>query len=250
MFKFEEFKLQMLNEFIKEYGDTLLSKDNLIIQTGTLEATISLQDAYEEYKLARDFKFISGVFKKTLEEEFVKRKFKIDYEKVYPLIKSKDFGIEEPIKFIRDDLFLNLDILYATDMGETMRFILTDDIFDYKRLKESAYKNLESTLSPLTKLDKDLEIYSLAFLNDYSPSFILLESMKKQIERKVGMDYLLAIPSSTSFLVARYHPKYIDLLKMLIDVDPDPHKISKEVYRCRNRIYEYTDKKNILKVIK
>lgn len=250
MINFEEFKVKMLNEFRKEYTNILLKKDNLVIEKGTTEATISMKDAYEEYKITRDFKFISIMFKKSLKEEFDKRRFKIDYTKVYPLIKSKDFGIDEDIDFIRDDLFLDLDVLYAMDMGETFRFVLRDDKYDYKKLKESAYKNLERVSTGLVKLDKDLDIYSVAFLTDYSSSLILLNNMKQQIQRKVGTNHLLAIPSSTSLLVARNNYKYTDILKTLIDVDPDPHKVSTHIYRFKDGHYEYAERKQIFKIIK
>ncbi len=81
MINFEEFKVKMLNEFRKEYLNAFLKKDSLVIEEGTIEATVSMQDAYEEYKLAKDFKFICDIFKKTLKEEFQKRRFKIDYTK-------------------------------------------------------------------------------------------------------------------------------------------------------------------------
>ncbi|OPJ54756.1 DUF1444 family protein [Alkalithermobacter paradoxus] len=250
MINFEEFKVKMLNEFRKEYVNAFLKKDSLVIEEGTIEATVSMQDAYEEYKLAKDFKFICDIFKKTLKEEFQKRRFKIDYTKVFPLIKSKDFGLGESTNFLRDELFLDLNILYAMDMGETFRFILIDDKYDYRKLKESAYKNLEMVSTGLVKLDKDLDIYSVAFLTDYSSSFILLNSMKQQIQRKVGSNHLLAIPSSTSLLVARNSYKYIDLLKTLIGVDPDPHKVSRHIYRFKDGHYEYAERKQIFTIIK
>ncbi len=156
----------------------------------------------------------------------------------------------ESTNFLRDELFLDLNILYAMDMGETFRFILIDDKYDYRKLKESAYKNLEMVSTGLVKLDKDLDIYSVAFLTDYSSSFILLNNMQQQIQRKVGSNHLLAVPSSTSLLVARNSYKYIDLLKTLIGVDPDPHKISNQIYRFKDGQYEYADKKQIFTIIK
>lgn len=245
-----KFKVKMLNEFIKFYPDSYLDKEDLKVIRLNLEATISLKIAYEEYILAEDFEFICDMFRRAIGEEFKKYKFKVDYSKVYPLVKSKEFGQVEAAEFVREHLFLDLDVLYASDEGETFRFILKDDHFDMDELRNRALENLNSVATGLTKLDQDFDIYSVSFLTDYSSSFILLDKMKKQIERKLGTNHLLALPSSTSLLVARNNSTHMQLLKTLIDVDPEPHKVSKHIYICRNGTYEYSNKNNILRIIK
>ncbi|MDU1350590.1 DUF1444 family protein [uncultured Clostridium sp.] len=247
---YERFKVKMLNEFIKEYPDSHLENEDLKVIRLNLEATISLDIAFQEYNLAKNFKFICDIFKKAIQEEFTKYKFKVDYNKLYPLIKSKDFGKGEAAEFVREHLFLNLDVLYAVDSGETFRFVLEEDEYNMSKLKQSAMNNLDSVFVGLTKLDKDFDIYSISFLTDYSSSFILLDRMKKQIEKKVGANHLLAIPSSTSLLVARNHPRNMDILKTLINVDPDPHKVSDHIYKCKNGMYEYIEKNDIFRIIK
>lgn len=128
-----------------------------------MEATISLGIAFEEYTLAKNFKFICDIFKKAIQEEFTKYKFKVDYNKVYPLIKSKDFGKGEATEFVREHLFLNLDILFAVDSGETFRFVLEEDEYNMSKLKQNAMNNLDSVFVGLTRLDKDFDIYSISF---------------------------------------------------------------------------------------
>ena len=74
--------------------------------------------------------------------------------------------------------------------------------------------------------------------------------MKKLIERKLGKNYLFTISSSTSIFVSRYNPAYIQLLKTLISVDPDPNKVTNEIYVCRNGRYDYAEKRENFKIIK
>jgi uncharacterized protein YtpQ (UPF0354 family) len=250
MVNFEEFKILMLNKFVAYYPHVKLKNDELIITKENIEASIFLYQPFEEYKNKNSFNLIFDKYLNTVKEEFEKCRFKVDYNKVYPFIKSKEFGLEENVEFVRENLFLNLDILYAMDMGDTFRFILKNDTYDFTKLKQSAYDNLNMFSMGLQKLDEDLEIYSVPFPTDYSSSHFLLEKMKKLIERKVGKNYLFAIPSSTTLFVAKYYPKYIEVLRALNNVDPDPHKVASDIYVCRNGKYDYAEKREVLKIIK
>jgi len=250
MVNFEEFKILMLNKFIDYYPHVKLKNDELIITKENIEASIFLYQPYEEFKINNNLKLICDKYLGIVNEEFEKCRFKVDYNKVYPFIKSKKFGLNEDVKFVREDLFLDLDILYAVDMGETFRFLLTSDNYDLNRLKQSSYDNLNMFFLGLQKLDEDLEIYSVPFPTDCSSSHFLLEKMKKLIERKLGKNYLFAIPSSTTLFVAKYNPSYIKVLKALVNVDPDPHKVASDIYVCRNGRYDYAEKREVLKIIK
>ena len=50
--------------------------------------------------------------------------------------------MEENAEFVRENLFLDLDVLYAMDMGETYRFILKSDNYDFTKLNQNAFDNL------------------------------------------------------------------------------------------------------------
>lgn len=250
MVNFEEFKILMLNKFIAYYPHVNLKNDELIITKENIEASIFLYQPFEEYKHKNSFNLIFDKYLNTVKEEFEKCRFKVEYNKVYPFIKSKGFGAEENVEFVREDLFLNLDIIYAMDMGNTFRFILRSDNFDLNKLKKSAYYNLNMFSIGLQKLDKDLEIYSVPFPTDYSASYFLTEKMEKLIERKIGKNYLFAMPSSTTLFVAKYNPSYIEVIKALVNVDPDPHKVASDIYVCRNGKYDYAEKREVLKIIK
>lgn len=250
MVNYEEFKILMLNKFIAYYPHAKLKNDELIITKDNIEVAVLLYHAYEEFKGVNNINLICNKYLNIIHEELEKCRFKVDYNKVYPFIKSKEFGLNENVEFAREDLFLDLDVLYAMDMGETFRFILKNDIYDFIKLKKSALDNLNMFSLGLQKLDEDLEIYSVPFHTDYSSSYFLLEKMKKLIERKVGKNYLFAIPSSSTMFVAKYNLSYIEVLKALINVDPDLHKVTNKIYVCRNGRYDYAEAGEILKIIK
>lgn len=247
---YEGFKIQMLNKFVVHYPHTELINDQLVITKNNVEASVRLFYAYEEFRDVKNFNLVCNKYLNIVQEEFEKCRFKIDYDKVYPFIKSREFGLEENAEFVREGLFLNLDILFAMDMGETYRFILKSDDYDIEKLKQKAFANLNMFSLGLQKIDEDLEIYTIPYPTDYSASYFLLEKMKKLIERKLGKNYLFTISSSTSIFVSRNNPAYIQLLKTLSSVDPDSNKVTNKIYVCRNGRYDYAEKREIFKVIK
>jgi len=146
-------KIWMLTKFTMHYPHTTLVNDELIITKDNLEAFFLLNCALEKFKIENNFELICDKYLNTVKEEFEKCRFKIDYDKVYPLIKSKEFGLEENVKFVREDLFLDLDVLYAMDIGETFRFILKNANYNFMKLKQSYIKNLNMFSIGLRKLD-------------------------------------------------------------------------------------------------
>lgn len=250
MVNFEEFKILMLNKFIDYYPHVKLKNDELIITKENIEASIFLYQPFEEYKNKNSFNLIFDKYLNTVKEEFEKCRFKVDYNKVYPFIKSKEFAVEENVEFVRENLFLNFDVVYAMDMGKTFRFILSSDDFDLTKLKNCAFNNLNKFSVGLRKLDNDIEIYSVPYPTDFSSSYFLTEKMKKLIERKIGKNYLFAIPSSSTLFIAKYNPSYIEVLKALVNIDPDLHKVSSDICVCRNGKYDYAEKREFLKIIK
>jgi hypothetical protein len=61
--------------------------------------------------------------------------------------------------------------------------------------------------------------------------------MNKQIQRKVGDDILIAIPSNSFFIVAKFNYYNERLLEHLIKYDTDPNKVSDAIYRRKEGIY-------------
>jgi uncharacterized protein YtpQ (UPF0354 family) len=171
-------------------------------------------------------------------------KFKIDYNNVYPLLKSRDFGKgEKDLGFYREHAFADVDTLYVTDEGELFRFLLYSDDVDFELVKKSAWENLNKMRNPLVKLDKALEIYTLKFTTDYNSTLLLSTALQNQISKKIGGDYLFAIPSATTLIVAKLRHEYIKIIESLIMIDNNPNKVSDKIYRFKNGIFDIINKR-------
>ena len=137
--------------------------------------------------------------------------------------------------------FADVDTLYVTDAGEVFRFVLKTDDVDFDMVKKSAWENLNKMRNPLVKLDTALEIYTLKFTTDYNSTLLLSTALQNQICKKIGRDYLFAIPSATMLIVAKLRHEYIKIIESLIMIDNDPNKISDKIYRCKNGIFYFGD---------
>ena len=95
--------------------------------------------------------------------------------------------------------------------------------------------------NPLVKLDTALAIYTLKYTTDYNSTLLLSTALQNQICKKIGRDYLFAIPSATTLIVAKLRHEYIKIIESLIMIDNDPNKISNKIYRCKNGIFDIID---------
>jgi uncharacterized protein YtpQ (UPF0354 family) len=105
-------------------------------------------------------------------------------------------------------------------------------------MKKAAWKNLNKITNPLVKLDKMLDIFCLKYSTDYNSTLLLSTALQNQICKKIGREYLFAIPSSTTLIVDRYRPEYIKIIESLIMIDKDPNRISDKVYQYKNGIFD------------
>ena len=148
----------------------------------------------------------------------------------------------QQVKDYRKTLKLYVDIINdILDMGETFRFILQTDDVDFEKVKKRAWENLNKLSNILVRLDDAFNIFCLRYATDFNASFLLSDSMQKQIIKKVGRDYLFAIPSSSTLLVAKYHLEYIKIIKSLIIADKDPNRISDKIYQYKNGVFDIID---------
>ena len=122
-------------------------------------------------------------------------------------------------------------------MTDVFRFFTIDDDVDFNLLEQKAIENISKMTAALVPLNKDMQVYTLRYSTDYASSLLLSEAMNKQIQRKVGDDILIAVPSNSFFLVAKFSYSNKELLKYLVETDNDPNKVSSAVYRRKNGIY-------------
>ena len=95
--------------------------------------------------------------------------------------------------------------------------------------------------NPLVKLDNILDIFCLKYSTDYNSTLLLSDSLQNQIHNKVGRNYLFAVPSSTTLIVARYRPEYIKIIESFIMIDKNPNRISDKVYQYKNGVFDIID---------
>lgn len=247
----EQFKLKLLNDIKKVYENAELNEELITFEFGPLEVIIDTKDMYKLYGESKNNyntvkKHCLNVIKEIIEE----KRFKVNYNKVFPIIKPKDFGSDKEIGFIREEFTDDLDILYAVDMGDIYRFVTKYDNVDIELLKKSAINNINKIYNVLVKLDEELSVYTLGFTTDLGSSMILSQNFKKQIYRKVGKSFLFAIPFNGALVVAENNDKYIDYLNELIKKIQEIDKISDSVYKYENGKIEYAVKRRIFKIIK
>ena len=218
-------------ELIKRFGSCQLTNDSIIIKTEQMDINIPISKAYEDYKGSGDHTKLVKSFVETITEMQDKYKFEIDYNEVFPFVKHSSFMKDNNIPFVRERLFLDLDLLYVSNLSNSFRFILKGDSFDLHILKERAFNNLNLALNKITRIDESFDIYSLNIQTDLAATFLFSKNIQKQIRKFVGKNFIFAVPSSSTLLIAKDLPDYKRILKDVIELDPDPNKISSSVYR-------------------
>ena len=239
MLTINDFTNKIILDLNKRFSEAILEGNNIIVKSGPTSMSIPISSVYREYQEIKDYGKTLTSYIRIISDILSQYEFKIDYTNVYPLLKSRMFGKgEKDLDFYREHAFADVDTLYVTDEGELLRFLLYSDDVDFELVKKSAWENLNKMRNPLVKLDKALEIYTLKFTTDYNSTLLLSTALQNQICKKIGRDYLFAIPSSTVLVVARYCPEYIRILEALMTMDKDPNKISNKVYQYKNGIFD------------
>ncbi|MGB4638539.1 MAG: DUF1444 family protein [Caldicoprobacterales bacterium] len=234
MLTVQEFIQNISEDFKKVFPEVRVEEKFIRLGTEVTHVELPINSMYKEYQVT-DYESIKKLYIKVANEILNQYKFKVDYNNVYPLLKSRDFGEgEKNLEFYREQAFADIDIFYASDIGEVFRFILNSDDVDFDKMKKAAWENLNKMANPLVKLDKTLDVFCLKYSTDYNSTLLLSTALQNQIHKKIGKDYLFAIPSSTTLIVARYRPEYIKIIESLIMIDKDPNVISDKVYQYKD----------------
>lgn len=250
MMDFNNFKTEIFNDLVKIYPTARLIGDTIKISNDDVQVSIPIGTSYMSYTVNEEYKEVEESLLEAIEEALKNSTFEIDYNNVYPFIKNADFGKRDNLKFYREHFALDLDILYVSDMKESLRFVLQSDNVDFKKMREAAFNNLNRLGNILMKVDKDFEIYVLRFDSSFAAALTLSDEIQRQIKKKVGKNYLMAIPSSSTLIVAKNIQGYKDILKHIIDTESDPNKISDNIYLYKNGKYEYAEYKPCIEIVK
>lgn len=242
MLTFADFSSKIIFDLNKTFPKARLQGKYVVVESDPNSVSILVSSIYREYQEVKDYRKTLKLYVGIINDILNQYKFKIDYNSVYPFLKSRDFGKgENDIQFYREQAFADIDILYVSDMGETFRFILQTDDVDFYKMKRAAWENLNKMTNPLVKVDKVLDVFCLKYSTDYNSTLLLSSALQNQICKKIGREYLFAIPSSTTLIIAKFRPEYISIIKSLIAIDTDPNKISDKVYRCKDGVFDIID---------
>jgi len=236
MLTVDEFTEKILYDFKKVFPEVKVGEDLIHLGYGVTYVELPLGSMYREYQMT-DYCNTKELYVKIASEILNKYKFKVDYANVYPILKRHDFGIKSKVKFYRKKAFLDIDILFVSAMGEIFRFFPTDAVVYFSLLERKAEENINKISAAIVPLDTGMQVYTLRYTTDYASSLLLSETMNKQIQRKIGDDILIAVPSNSFFLVAKFSYCNQQLLKYLVETDTDPNKVSNVVYRRKDGIY-------------
>lgn len=236
MLTLEEFTEKISYDFKKVFPEVKVGENLIHIGSGVTHVELPLGSMYREYQMT-DYCNIKELYVKIASEILNKYKFKVDYANAYPILKRHDFGINSKVQFYREKAFLDIDVLYVSDMGETFRFFTIDDDVEFSLLKKKAIENINRITAALVPLDDGLQVYTLRYTTDYASSLLLSKVFNKQIQIKVGDDILIAVPGNSSIFIAKFSYYNQELLKYLIETDSDANKVSDSVYRRKNGIY-------------
>jgi len=235
MLTINDFINKIILDLNKYFSEVSLDGNYMLVKSGPASMSIPISSMYREYQEVKDYRKTLKLYVDIINDILNQYKFKIDYNSVYPFLKSMDFGKgENGIQFYREQAFTDIDVLYVSDMGETFRFILQTDDVDFDKMKKAAWENLNKMANPLVKLDKTLDVFCLKYSTDYNSTLLLSTALQNQIHKKIGKDYLFAIPSSTTLIVSRYRPEYISIIKSLMAIDTDTNRISDKVYQYKD----------------
>jgi hypothetical protein len=236
MLTVDEFTEKISYDFKKVFPEVKVGENLIHLGSGVTYVELPLGSMYREYQMT-DYCNTKELYLKIASEILNKYKFKVDYANVYPILKRHDFGINSKVQFYREKAFLDIDVLYVSDMGETFRFFTIDDDVEFSLLKKKAIENINRITAALVPLDDGLQVYTLRYTTDYASSLLLSKVFNKQIQIKVGDDILIAVPGNSSIFIAKFSYYNQELLKYLIETDSDANKVSDSVYRRKNGIY-------------
>jgi uncharacterized protein YtpQ (UPF0354 family) len=116
----------------KTFPRARLDGKYVVSKVWSCSVSIPISSIYREYQEVKDYRKTLKLYVDIINDILNQYKFKIDYNSVYPFLKSRDFGKgENDIQFYREQAFTDIDVLYVSDMGETFRFILQTDDVDF-----------------------------------------------------------------------------------------------------------------------
>jgi len=125
MLTIADFSRKIIFDLNKTFPIARVQGKYVIVESNPNSVSIPVSSIYKEYQETKDYGKTLASYIKIINDILSQYKFKIDYNNVFPLLKSRDFGKgEKDLGFYREHAFADVDIFYASDIGEVFRFIL------------------------------------------------------------------------------------------------------------------------------
>lgn len=204
--------------------------------------SIDLNETYRSYiNKRKTYKEILKHIVSTVDKIINNKKEGIDYNSIYPILKHKDFNLDNGDNILlRKRLFLDIDMVFVVDLDGMFQVITLDHNLDFDKVYKNAWENIDKIENEIANAN-EIEIYSLKFPCDYAGSMLFNKKIESEIIKKIGVNYIFVISSSSWVFIAKNVPEYIPILKELIAIDEDPNKVSDRVYGYINGEYCYMD---------
>ncbi|MFY9381419.1 MAG: hypothetical protein WAO54_04290 [Eubacteriales bacterium] len=124
MLTIADFSRKIIFDLNKTFPIARVQGKYVIVESNPNSVSVPISSIYGEYQKTRDYKKTLASYINIINDILNQYKFKIDYNNVYPLLKSRDFGKgEKDLGFYREHAFADVDTLYVTDEGELFRFL-------------------------------------------------------------------------------------------------------------------------------
>lgn len=237
----EKFKVKLLGQIQKQYTESYIKDEDIIVRSGMHEFIVSLNHVYTRYLIDENFTITTKLLKNEIKNLIIDSEEEINYHNIYPLIRNKEFGQDPKSQYIKKFFFLDLEIYLAEDRKEFFNFCGKEHHINEAKAFDAGMFNVNRIKNELVQVHSRLNIFSAKLCDDYCCSLILNSNFKKQIREKVGQTFLIAIPSSSTILVATNQPENVFFLKELVKSDDDINKVSSRVYRVKGNAWEYAD---------
>jgi uncharacterized protein YtpQ (UPF0354 family) len=254
-------KESFINRFcndLKKLFDSIKVKDNniYIIEKG-MDIYIPVEDIYREYMMINDYKVIKEKYIQLIKNEILRCNHKIDTSTIIPVIRRKDFAGRNDKMFVKKNLGADINIYYAEDRGELLRYITYGDLennnLDLEEVEKIATENINRFGNTLVPMDNEIKVFGLKFENEIGISVFLTDAIQKQIN-KIGKNrgVLIGFPNETMFLVAEDNKFYFDIMQDLAKYGIHLEKsVSDKIYRYKNGKLQFADIGDLhLKVVK
>ncbi|PKM57179.1 MAG: hypothetical protein CVU98_07400 [Firmicutes bacterium HGW-Firmicutes-3] len=254
MLTLENFGLKLLEDLSHMYKHSHIDKSghHIRILCDGYIVELVIKELFLDYKTNNNYVAILNRIQDSINEFEHTDEGKIDFDKIYPLVKRQQDLVDAP-EWLCRSYFLNLNLCYVQDTGTSKR-LLTKHLLDEDKnisldmIHDAAYKNLASLQWSLEQPDENLDVY-MVYGNNYSGSLLCLNSLLDLVKSRLGETFLTAIPNADLVIFSKDHMNEAALLRQIIQVDPLP-RASELLYRYDKDTFYYYDMNDILKIVK